>query len=313
MNLVVMGTPDFAVPALKAVLEAGHRVAGVFCQPDRPKGRGHKLTPPPMKEEALRLGIPVFQPDSVKTRSVLSLLKELNPDCIVVVAYGKLLPAAVLQLPPYGCVNIHASLLPHYRGAAPIQWAVIRGETTTGVTTMQMDEGMDTGDILLSEPFTIPDTMTAGELFDALSAMGGPLIVKTLEGLEKGTITPVKQRHEEATSAPMLSRDLSVLDFTQPARQLYNLIRGLNPWPCAKTTVRGTALKVYESALAGACKGEPGQVVSDKQLLVCCGDGIALRLTSVQVEGARRMGDEDLLRGRPIEKGTVLGDGKHSE
>lgn len=306
MNLVFMGTPDFAVPALQAILAAGHRVSGVFCQPDRPKGRGHKLMPPPVKEEALRHNLPVYQPDSVKTEETLRLLQELNPDCIVVVAYGKLLPKAVLDLPRYGCVNIHASLLPKYRGAAPIQWAVLSGDKVTGVTTMQMDVGMDTGDILLQQEFAIPETMTSGELFDALAPLGGPLIVETLQKLEQGTITPIPQDSHAATHAPMLDRSLSDLDFTRSAQQLHDTIRGLNPWPGAKIYVNGKPMKVHASMVLEKRSGKPGEVLDDKQLIVCCGDGVALRLTEIQAEGARRMTDEDCLRGHPIAKGTIL-------
>ncbi len=308
MNIVFMGTPDFAVPALQAILAAGHRVSGVFCQPDRPKGRGHKLMPPPVKEEALRHGLAVYQPDSVKTEETLKLLQELNPDCIVVVAYGKLLPKTVLDLPRYGCVNIHASLLPKYRGAAPIQWAVLGGDKVTGVTTMQMDVGMDTGDILLQQEFPIPETMTSGELFDALAPLGGPLIVETLQRLEQGTITPIPQNHDAATHAPMLDRSLSSLDFTLPASVLHNRIRGLNPWPSAKILANGETFKVHASVVLDKRGGKPGEVLDHKQLIVCCGDGVALRLTEIQAEGARRMADEDCLRGHPIAKGTILGD-----
>ena len=306
MNLVFMGTPDFAVPALEALLAAGHTVSGVFCQPDRPKGRGHKLAFPPVKEAALAHGIRVYQPASVKDGEAMAILNELQPDCIVVVAYGKLLPKEILQLPPKGCVNIHASLLPKYRGAAPIQWAVLNGDKVTGVTTMLMDEGMDTGDILLTKEFPIPVEMTAGELFDALSPLGGELIVETLAGLAEGTITPVAQDHTKATHAPMLDRSLSQLDFTKSAEELYHRIRGLNPWPSAKVTVGEKTMKVHAATVLGDCNGQPGEIMDQKQLVICCGDGKALRLTAVQPEGSRSMTDEDLLRGHPIEKGTVL-------
>ncbi len=306
MNLVFMGTPDFAVPALRALVENGHTVKGVFCQPDRPKGRGHKLMPPPVKQAAMEWNIPVYQPDSVKTDDVLNLLKDLNPDCIVVVAYGKLLPKSILDLPLYGCVNIHASLLPNYRGAAPIQWSVINGDAVTGVTTMKMDVGMDTGDVLLQKEFAIPENMTSGELFEALSPLGGELIVETLEGLQKGTVSPIPQDHDAATHAPMLDRSLSDLDFALPAKVLHDRIRGLNPWPCAKISTQNGSFKVHASRILGECKGKPGEVLDDKQLIVCCGDGIALRLTEIQAEGARRMSDEDCLRGHPIPKGTLL-------
>lgn len=306
MRLVFMGTPDFAVPALRSLVSAGHDVVGVFCQPDRPRGRGHKMMAPPVKEEAVKLGIPVYQPQSVKTDEALQILKDLAPQCIVVVAYGKLLPKTILDLPEYGCVNIHASLLPHYRGAAPIQWAVINGDQTTGVTIMKMDEGMDTGDILSVEPMVIPEDMTAGELFDALSELGGKQIVTTLEQLEKGEVTPISQNHEQASLAPMLDRSLSAMEFTKTARALHNLIRGLNPWPSAKITVDGVGMKIHASQVLGPCNGRPGEVLDEKQFVICCGDGVALRLTQVQPDGSRRMADEDFLRGHPIAKGTIL-------
>ncbi len=307
MNLLFMGTPDFAVPALQSLVKAGHTVSGVFCQPDRPKGRGHKLLPPPVKEEAMKRSIPVYQPNSVKNGEALEIIKQHNPDCIVVVAYGKLLPQEILEFPKYGCVNIHASLLPHYRGAAPIQWAVLNGDPVTGVTTMKMDIGMDTGDILLQKEFPIPDTMTSGELFDALSPLGGELIVETLKALEEGTVTPVPQNHEQATHAPMLDRSLSLLDFSRSAKELHNTIRGLHPWPCAKFTYGDKTVKVHASRVLGECKGTPGETLEDKRLVVCCGDGVALHLKTIQFEGAKPMGDEDALRGHPIAKGTILG------
>ncbi len=307
MRLVFMGTPDFAVPALENLLAAGHTVAGVFCQPDRPKGRGHKLAPPPVKQAALAHGIPVFQPASVKTEESLALLRRLAPACIVVVAYGKILPPAVLELPPLGCVNIHASLLPRYRGAAPIQWAVIHGDAETGVTTMQMDAGMDTGAVLEQVSCPIPPDMTAGELFNTLSALGGQLILSTLRGLEAGTLTPRPQDHAKATAAPMLDRSLSQVDWRKPAEEIHNLIRGLNPWPSAKTTLAGATLKLHASRVLGPMRGQPGQVLAAPGLTVCCGDGNALRLTLVQAEGSRPMEDEAYLRGHPVAAGTVLG------
>ncbi len=305
MNLVFMGTPDFAVPALVSLLEAGHTVSAVFCQPDRPKGRGHKLLPPPVKEEAVNRGIPVYQPNTLKDGEALKIIKQYNPDCIVVVAYGKLLPKEILDYPKFGCVNIHASLLPKYRGAAPIQWAVLNGDAVTGVTTMKMDVGMDTGDNLLQQESATRGDMTTGELFEALSPLGGELIVKTLKALEGGTVTPIPQQEELATHAPMLDRSLSVLDFEKPAGELHNIIRGLNPWPCAKFTLGDKTVKVHASAVTKG-KGNPGEVLEEKQLVVACGEGTALHLTRIQFEGARPMADEDALRGHPIPKGTIL-------
>ncbi len=305
MNLIFMGTPDFAVSAFEALLGAGHTISAVFCQPDRPKGRGHKLLPPPVKEAAMEKNIPVYQPDTLRDGKALDIIKEVNPDCIVVVAYGKLLPKEILDYPKFGCVNIHASLLPKYRGAAPIQWAVLNGDAVTGVTTMKMDVGMDTGDILLQKEFPIPEDMTSGELFEALAPLGGELIVETLEALEKGTVTPTPQKEEEATHAGMLDRSLSLLDFSKTASELHNTIRGLHPWPCAKFTFGDKTVKVHASRVVKGT-GKAGEVLSDKQLVVACGNGTALHLTRIQFEGAKPMGDEDALRGHPIPKGTIL-------
>lgn len=305
MNLVFMGTPDFAVPALVSLLEAGHTVSAVFCQPDRPKGRGHKLMPPPVKEEAANRGIPVYQPDTLRDGKALEIIKEYHPDCIVVVAYGKLLPREILEYPTFGCVNIHASLLPKYRGAAPIQWAVLNGDKVTGVTTMKMDVGMDTGDVLLQKEFSIPEDMTSGELFEALSPLGGELIVETLKALEQGTVTPIPQKEEEATHASMLDRSLSLLDFSKSAEELHNTIRGLHPWPCAKFNFGEKTVKVHASKVVEG-KGKPGEVLSDKQLVVACGENTALHLTVIQFEGAKPMADADALRGHPIAQGTIL-------
>ena len=260
---------------------------------------------PPVKEEALKHRIPVFQPATLKTDEAYEILCNLSPECVVVAAYGKILPQRILDLPPYGCVNIHGSLLPAYRGAAPIQWAVLNGDPIAGVTTMQMDAGMDTGDILLTSSCPVPPDMTAGELFDRLSAMGGELIVKTLQGLEQGTVTPVPQDASKATAAPMLDRSMSELDFTRPAGELHNQIRGLNPWPSAKTVIAGKTVKVHASqVLTGG--GTPGLLKKGKQLVVQCGNQTALRLTVIQPEGSRAMSDEEWLRGHPLADDSML-------
>ncbi len=304
VRLVFMGTPDFALPPLRALAAAGHTIAGVFCQPDRPAGRGHRLLPPPVKVLAEEMGLPVFQPVSLKTGEATAQLRSLAPECVVVVAYGKLLPEEMLALPPLGCVNIHASLLPRYRGAAPIQWAVLRGETETGVTTMLMDKGMDTGALLLQKRCPILPNETAGQLFERLAEMGGELIGPTLEGLRQGTITPTPQRGEEATYAPPLTRADSPMDFTRPAHALAAQVRGLNPWPSATVSLAGQTLKVHEAEVVGECGGQPGEVTAPRQLIVCCGDGRALRLKSVQPAGARPMSDEAYLRGHPLPPGS---------
>ena len=263
MRIVFMGTPDFAVPCLQAVLDDGHEVCGVFTQPDKPKGRGYTLTPPPVKELALKYNLPVYQPNSLRTGEAYEILKELAPDLIAVVAYGKILPKEILDLPPMGCVNVHGSLLPKYRGAAPIQWAVLNGDKVTGVTTMFMAEGMDTGDILLTEETEIPENETSGELFDRLKDMGARLLVKTIHGLEKGELTPIPQNEAEATHAPMLSKELSAIDWNTSAWEVHNKVRGLSPWPTAHTMFRGKRMKVLETEVFPEKNGEPGKAFSE--------------------------------------------------
>ena len=306
MNIVFMGTPDFAVPCLAAIVEAGYPVTGVFTQPDKPKGRGHKLQAPPVKEYALQHDIPVFQPVSIRNEAAQADLAACAPDLIVVVAYGKILPRAVLDLPEYGCINVHASLLPKYRGAGPIQWSVINGETVTGVTTMYMADGIDTGDMLEKASTPIGENETADQLHDRLSEMGAKLLISTLKKLEAGELRPEKQDDSLATHAPMLSKDLSEIDFTKDARTVHNLIRGLSSWPAAQTTYKGKRLKVYESRLAQG-HGEPGTLIDPKNFVVACGEG-AVQLVSVQYEGGKRMPSADFLRGKPGEKGEKLGE-----
>ena len=302
MRVIFMGTPDFAVPSLQVLLDR-EEVCAVFTQPDKPKGRGHKLQPPPVKELALAHGIPVYQPPTLKDPAAQQLIRELAPEVIIVAAYGKLLPPAVLETPPYGCINVHGSLLPRYRGAAPIQWAVIRGEKTTGVTTMQMAQGMDTGDILLQAETPIGPEETAGELFDRLKDLGADLLGKTLDALAAGNLTATPQKEEEATLAPMLSKELSVLDWTRPAQEIHDLIRGLNPWPCAVTALDGKRLKLLASRVV-AVSGVPGEAREENgELLVCCGEG-ALCLTLLQTENGKRMSGKEYLLGHPLKEGA---------
>jgi methionyl-tRNA formyltransferase len=308
MRIVFMGTPDFAAPCLQALLDSPHEVCGVFTQPDKPKGRGHKVLPPPVKQLAGRYGVPVYQPATLKTEDGVAPLRELSPDLIVVVAYGKLLPKAVLELPKYGCINVHASLLPKYRGAGPIQWCVLNGETETGVTTMYMAEGLDTGDMLLKTKTTIGENETASELHDRLSVIGAKLLTETLEALEAGALNPQKQDDSLACYAPMLSKELSAIDFTRPARLVHNQIRGLSSWPCASTILHGKRLKIYRSELADGYHGGCGEVLDEKRLIVGCGEQTAVCLSEVQYEGSKRMKSEDFLRGHKVEKGTRLGE-----
>lgn len=308
MKLVFMGTPDFAVPCLEELIKAGHEIVGVFTQPDKPVGRKRVMTPPPVKVCAEKNGITVYQPDSVRTEESLTLMKELNPDCVVVVAYGKIIPSDMLKLPKLGFVNVHGSLLPKYRGAAPIQWSIIDGEKKTGVTTMQMDDGIDTGDMLEVSETEIGENETAGELFDRLAEMGGKLIVSTLSKLEKGELTPIPQDHEKSNYAKIISKEMALIDFNMSAENVFNLIRGFNPWPIAYTIIGDKRLKVFAAEKIGSVNGKSGEVVSsDGTLTVAFGDGNGLKFTDVQLEGSKRMSATEMLKGRPIEKGTILG------
>lgn len=306
MRLVYMGTPEFAVPALSALYHAGHEIVGVYTQPDRPKGRGHRLVAPPVKVRAQELSLPVFQPEGFRESTVVDALRTLEPEAIVVAAYGRLLPQSVLDIPRFGCVNIHASLLPRLRGAAPIQWSILRGDTVTGVTTMLMAAGLDTGDILLKRETEIDPLEDAASLYDRLSQMGANLILPTLEGLKDGTITPVPQDDAESTYAPMLNKSLSPIDWNRSAQELHNQVRGLQPWPVASTLWEERVLKIHRSQVVDG-PAAPGQTVQqDGRLYVGCGDGRLLELCEVQLEGSRRMSAGELLRGHPMENGTIL-------
>ena len=304
MRIVFMGTPDFAVPCLQRLLEDGHEVTAVFTQPDKPAGRHAVLTPPPVKQLALSHGIPVYQPTKMRDGTVAALLRELAPDCLVVVAYGRILPQEILDVPPRGCVNIHGSLLPRYRGAAPIQWSVIRGETVTGVTSMFMDAGMDTGDIIDTLTTPIGENETAGELFERLAPLGARLLSTTLAAIADGTVTRLPQNDAEATMAPMLEKAMGRLDLTRPARELHNQVRGMNPWPGAFCTAGGKTLKIHETRLA-AGSGAPGTLLCADPVTVACGEG-ALQLVTVQPEGKPRMAAEAWLRGARLPQGARL-------
>ena len=306
MNIVFMGTPDFAVPCLQALLDAGYPVTGVFTQPDKPKGRGYQLTPPPVKELALSHNLPVYQPQKLRGNpEAMELLCQCKADLLVTVAYGKILPKEMLELPRLGCINVHASLLPKYRGAGPIQWAVINGETETGVTTMYMAEGVDTGDMLEKASLSIGENETADELSVRLAALGAELLLSTVARAEAGTLCPVPQDESLATHAPMLDKKMALLDFTKPAAEVHNLIRGLSSWPCAYTFYQGKRLKVYRSRLS-SLRGKPGELVDPKRFAVACGEG-AVELETVQYEGSRRMSGADFLRGKKPADSEFLG------
>ena len=311
MRIVYMGTPEFAVPSLARLLADGHTVAGVFTQPDKPQGRKMRLTPPPVKVLAQRHNIPVYQPQSFREDAAVRLVEELAPELIVVAAYGKILPAAVLAIPPYGCINVHGSLLPKYRGAAPIQWSVINGEKYGGVTTMKMAKELDAGDMLLAAKTEIGPAETAGDLYDRLAEMGASLLAETRESLPR--ITPVPQQEAEATYAPMLNKEIAVLDWHKPAAAVHNAIRGLNPWPIAVSSLHGEKIKIYLSEITNTkSAAAPGEVVladPRKGFFVACGDGTVLRLLEIQAPGAKRMKAEDYLRGHPVEAGVQWGIG----
>ncbi len=303
MRVIFMGTPDFAVPSLQKMLDRGDDVCAVFTQPDKPKGRGHKLQAPPVKELALLRNIPVYQPDTLKDPQIQERIMGMAPDVIIVAAYGKLLPRVVLDAPKLGCINVHGSLLPKYRGAAPIQWAIINGDSVTGVTTMYMAEGMDTGDMLLKAETPVDPEETAGELFDRLKDLGAQLLDETLDRLEQGNLKRVPQDGSKATHAPMLSKEMSRLDWNCPARKLHDLIRGLNPWPCAAAQLDGKRLKLLASRVTEG-EGVPGALkVRPEGLAVSCGQD-ALLLTEVQTENGKRMSGKDYLLGHPLREGA---------
>lgn len=307
MRIVFMGTPDFAVPCLQALIDDGHDICAVFTQPDKPKGRHGVLSTPPVKELALKYDIPVYQPDSLKNDEIKSYFASLGADLALVVAYGKILPEEFLNAPKYGCINMHASLLPKLRGAAPIQWSIINGEKRSGVTAMQMDKGLDTGDILLSESVEIRDDETAQELHDELSVLGAQVMRKTLLMLQRGELSPVRQDDSNSTYAPILAKELSAIDWQKSALQIHNQIRGLYPWPGASAVLNGKTLKIHSAKLLGKTEGEPGEVVfNDRRLCVACGDGNAVELLVIQAPGKKAMPVTDYLRGNPVVLGTIF-------
>jgi methionyl-tRNA formyltransferase len=318
MKLVFCGTPEFAVSALEAVVKAGHEVALVVTQPDRAAGRGMELQASPVKTKALELGIPVVQPEKIKHNAEFrAQLEAIRPDAILVVAYGRIIPKWMLDLPRFGNINLHGSLLPKYRGAAPIQWAVANGELVTGVTTMRIDEGLDTGDMLLAQVTPIGVEETAVDVYECLAVDGAELMVKTLAGLECGEIFAQRQDHALASHAPILKRKDGWMDFSRPARVIYDRWRGFQPWPGAHTTLRGKKLIVSKVGLvqghaemAKAVHGKcaPGElIVHGERLCVGCGDGVAVELVEVQMEGKKRMGAAEFLRGYQVKSGERLG------
>ena len=309
MKVVFMGTPDFAVPTLEKIIEAGHEVIGVVTQPDKAKGRGKKVLFPPVKEKALEHNLTVYQPRRAREPEFIEQMQALNPDIMIVVAFGQILPKAILDIPKYGCVNVHASLLPKYRGAAPIQWAVINGDAVSGVTTMQMDVGLDTGDMLLKTEVPLAKDETGGSLFDKLSTLGGELLIETLDKIQTGDIHPEKQDDSQAGEyARTLDKALGNVDFSMSAAAIERLIRGLNPWPSAYTFYNGKTMKLWKAEVVPGTDAAPGQIVSvDKQsFTVQTGEG-GLRILELQLEGKKRMDAGAFLRGCALSAGEMLG------
>ena len=321
MRLIFLGTPAFAVPTLHAIVKAGHEVAAVLTQPDRPRGRGQNAAASAVKQAALALGLTVYQPERVRRPEAVEYLRGLASDAMVVVGYGQIIPQVVIDLAPLGIINVHASLLPKYRGAGPIQWAIVRGETRTGVTTMRIDAGLDTGDMLLKAETEIGPEENAVELGARLAAMGAELLVETLEGLLEGRIVPQKQDDSQATLAPLLKKEDGAIDWTAAAQAIHNRVRGLQPWPGAQTSFRGVPLHVWKSRVGslggadalvrarppGRALRAPGRFVGMKPLVVACGDGI-LELLEVQLEGRKRISAADFANGQRLTDNDVLGE-----
>lgn len=308
MKTIFMGTPDFAVPCLKALAESSHEVAAVFTQPDKPKGRGYKMIPTPVKTAALEYGLPIYQPLSLRkgedAENAMKILRELAPDVIVVTAYGQILPREILELPKYGCINIHASLLPKYRGAAPINWVILNGERETGVTSMQMSEGLDTGDMLIKRSTVIGENETYQELYSRLSEIGAEVLTETLTAIENGTLVPEKQDDSLSCYSPMITKEMSLLDFSKTAAEVHNTIRGVTGF----AILGGKRLKVFASMLTGesADSAVNGEITDTVHFGVKCGDGKIIRFLEVQPEGKKRMKVQDFLRGNKLTAGTIL-------
>ncbi len=309
MKIVFMGTPDFAVPCLQKLIDSKHEIVGVFSQPDKKVGRKQILTPPQVKALAVEHNLPVFQPNSLKTGEAYDIIKELNPDLIVVVAYGKILPKDILDYAKYGCINVHASLLPKYRGAAPIQWAVLNGDKETGVTVMQMDIGLDTGDMLYVEKTNIDINETSEELFDRLSSIGANALIKTIDMIENDTVIKTPQPNGDFGYATMIDKSMCTIDWSKSAFEIHNQIRGLQSWPVASTKINGKNLKIHKSILSDLTGEGYGKVINNKNVLtVCCGDGKCIDILEVQLDGKKRMDTKSFLTGNKVDIGTCLGE-----
>lgn len=315
MKLIFMGTPDFAATILAKLINSGHEIIGVVTQPDKEKGRGHEISFSPVKELAMKHGLPVYQPAKVKETESLEKIKALKPEVIVVAAFGQILPKALLDIPEHGCINVHASLLPKYRGAAPIQYSILDGEEETGITIMYMDVGIDTGDIILQKAIPIDLKETGGSLFDKMAVLGSDLLIEALKDIENGTATRTPQEHEKATHVRMISKEMGLLDFNEPAVKLERQIRGLNPWPSAYTLLDGKTLKLWQADVEedkltgkGVQEAIPGEVIEIHKdaIVVKTGEG-NLAIKELQLEGKKRMAADAFLRGYPVPIGTKIG------
>ncbi|TCT16943.1 methionyl-tRNA formyltransferase [Natranaerovirga pectinivora] len=308
MKVIFMGTPDFSVPTLEALIESSHEVIGVITQPDKPKGRGKKMVVPPVKEMAIKHGIPVYQPLKVRDKTFIEFVRSLNPDVAVVIAFGQILSLELLEVPKFGCINVHASLLPKYRGAGPIQWSVINGESETGITTMHMDVGIDTGDMIFKDIVKIEAKETGGSLHDKLSTLGANTLLKTLEALENGSAPRERQVDEESTYAPMLSKELGLIDWSKDAVEIERLIRGLNPWPSAYSYLDGKMVKIWDGDVISSNNKSIGEVIHiDKSSIIVQTGKDALAIKELQLEGKKRMTTEEFLRGYKVDLGVKLG------
>jgi methionyl-tRNA formyltransferase len=305
MQVVFLGTPAFAVPTLERMAAAGHSLLAVVTQPDRPRGRGQNPAPPPVKEAALRLGLPVYQPERIRRPEAVEYLRALAPEAMVVVGYGQIIPQSIIDVPPLGILNVHASLLPKYRGAGPVQWALINGETRTGVTIMRIDAGLDTGDMLLKAEAEIGPEENAIDLARRLAEMGAGLLVETLEGLAAGKIAPEKQDSAQATYAPLLKKEDGLIDWQRPAAWIHNRIRGLQPWPGAYTDFRRQTLHIWKARIAGPAAGTAGAILGVKPLVVGCGEG-ALELQELQLEGRKRLTASEFANGQRLKENESL-------
>ncbi len=308
MRLLFLGTPDFAVPALEALVSHGHAVLAVISQPDRPRGRGQQPAAPPVKLCALRLNLPVHQPERIRQPEFVEWLASRKPEAMVIVGYGKIIPQSIIDIPPRGIINVHASLLPKYRGAAPVQWAIAGGETRTGVTTMRIDAGLDTGDILLQRETAIGPEETAVELGARLAVMGAELLIETLAGLEAGVIVPRPQDHSQASAAPMLTKEHGRIDWRRTAHEIANQVRGFVPWPGAYTHWRGQLLHIWKARPGGTASGPPGSLDATKSgLNVACGQATSLEILELQLEGRKRLPAAAFLRGCHLVENDLFG------